>query len=111
MAVDRCTDTRPHSPHRAQYGPFGVKDCPGIPTTPQNAPEVPAGPAPASTAALFAEATRWRVLLPVGALKGIAETDARRLAVEHGGTVQRQTVRLYSDGTEVLSPWTEAFRG
>ena len=27
---DRCTDTRPHGPHRAQYGGFGVKDCPGV---------------------------------------------------------------------------------
>lgn len=28
--ADRCTDTDPHGPHRAQYGPWGVKDCPGV---------------------------------------------------------------------------------
>jgi hypothetical protein len=31
MTTDRCTDTQPHLAHRTQYGPFGVKDCPGVP--------------------------------------------------------------------------------
>jgi hypothetical protein len=27
---ERCIRTHPHQPHRAQYGLFGVKDCPGV---------------------------------------------------------------------------------
>ncbi|MGW3608964.1 hypothetical protein ACWD6N_03595 [Micromonospora sp. NPDC005163] len=46
MAIDRCTETRPHPAHRTQYGPFGVKDCPGVPMTPAAAEPAyhPGGP-------------------------------------------------------------------
>ena len=40
MGIDRCTETKPHGPHRAQYGPFGVKDCPGVAQPAAPTPEV-----------------------------------------------------------------------
>ncbi|MCW6008703.1 hypothetical protein K1W54_29775 [Micromonospora sp. CPCC 205371] len=57
---------------------------------------------------VVAEAERWKVVIPAGTLKGIAEDDARRIAAEHHGTVWRSTVTLYADGGEYLSPWEPA---
>ena len=51
------------------------------------------------------EVERWKVDLPQGSVKGIAESDARRLAAEHGGTASRSVVRLLTDGTEELDSW------
>lgn len=60
-------------------------------------------------AELLAQVTRWRVVLQPHrvTVKGIAEQDARALADRIGGAVDRSTVRVYADGTEVLGPWTE----
>jgi hypothetical protein len=57
---------------------------------------------------VVAEAERWKVVIPGGTLKGITETDARRIAAEHGGEVYRSTVTLYADGSELLRPWERA---
>mgnify|MGYP002350404199 CR=1 FL=1 len=42
MTTDRCTDKTPHGPHRTQYGPFGVKDCPGVAKEPATTDRIPA---------------------------------------------------------------------
>ena len=51
------------------------------------------------------EVERWKVDLPQGSVKGIAESDARRLAAEHGGTASRSVVRLLTDEKEELDSW------
>ncbi|MEU3452140.1 hypothetical protein ABZ671_00655 [Micromonospora sp. NPDC006766] len=56
----------------------------------------------------IAEATRWRVALPAGVLKGISEADARRIAAEHQVRPERSRVRLYADGKEELGQWSPA---
>jgi hypothetical protein len=57
---------------------------------------------------VVATAGRWKVQLKQGAIKGIAEADARRIAAEHHGQVYRSTATLYADGGEYLSPWEPA---
>lgn len=52
------------------------------------------------------EAPRWRVRLPFGTLKGISRSDCYQLARQYGGAIDRSWVRLYSNGTEELGPWT-----
>lgn len=60
---------------------------------------------------VVARAPRWKVVIPAGTLKGIAEADARRIAAEHDGTIWRSTVTLYSDGSELLGPWARVSDG
>lgn len=57
---------------------------------------------------IAATAERWKVAIPAGSLKGIAELTARGIADKYGGTAWRQTVTLYADGGEYLSPWERA---
>jgi hypothetical protein len=48
---------------------------------------------------------RWKAELPVATVKGISETDARRLAAEYEGVAWRSTITVYADGREELGPW------
>lgn len=50
--------------------------------------------------------TRHRAVMPHGTLKGIDRATAVALVARHGGHVDRSTVRLLPDGTEILGPWT-----
>jgi hypothetical protein len=70
MVVDRCTETEPHPAHRTDYGPFGVKDCAGVPV-PRPVPSTADRLADARTATQ--SDPRWQLILDAaraGARKG-----------------------------------------
>lgn len=52
--------------------------------------------------------TRYRAVLPHGALKGLDPAEAYRIATAHGARIDTSEVVLRRDGTEELGPWTPA---